>query len=69
TTKFTLADDEALDLIHDNIDFLNKRLGEKGYTLNAEMIKQEDVKPPVAEMLLNTTDRLMVSRTSFDARI
>ena len=32
TTRFTLADDEALDLIRDNIDFLNKRLNEKGYS-------------------------------------
>ncbi len=69
TTKFTLADDAALDLISENIDFLNKRLNDKGYTFNAEMIKQDERKAPVAEMLLNTTDRLMVSRTSFDARI
>lgn len=69
TTKFTLADDSALDLIHDNIDFLNKRLNDKGYSFNAEMIKLDQSEPPISEMLINTTDRLMVSRTSFDARI
>ncbi len=68
STRFTLADDSALDLINDNIELLNKRLSEKGYSLNAEMTvdKQE---PPISQMLSNTTDRLYVSKTSFDARI
>ena len=69
TTKFTLADDAALDIINDNIDFLNKRLNDKGYSFKAEMVRLDREEAPISTMLINTTDRLMVSRTSFDARI
>lgn len=69
TTKFTLKDDEALKLVSDNIDFLNKRLNEKGYSFTSEMLVNEKPVSPMEEMLLNTTNRIMVAKTSFDARI
>ncbi len=69
STKFTLKDDETLTLVHEHIDFLNKRLNEKGYSFSSEMITMKDPVPPITDMLLNKTDRIMVAKTKFDARV
>ena len=69
STRFTLKDDETLSLVHEHIDFLNKRLNEKGYSFSSEMITMKDPVPPITDMLLNKTDRIMVAKTKFDARV
>lgn len=71
-TNFYVADDSVIDLINDNIDVLNSRLQNRGYSMTSEMFLHEDLgvnteDAPITEML--DTDKIdIVSMQSFDAR-
>lgn len=69
TTKFTLRDDDVLSFVGAHMDILSKRLREKGYSFNAEMVKMDDFKSSIEKTLDNTTQKLMIANTSFDARV
>ena len=69
TTNFTLKDEETLEFIESNLPFLNRRLAEKGYSLESKFETIKGKKAPVQTMLSNTTSRIMVAKTSFDARV
>lgn len=69
STNFKLANEESLKLINDNIDFLNKRLEDKGYSLRYEMSVDNKRKPPLQEMIFENENHLIVSKNSFDARV
>ena len=46
STRFTVADDETLDLLNDHMDMLTERLKKRGYDLNCTMgIKGEEKSP------------------------
>ena len=68
-TEFTLASEESLDFIEKNLDFLNKRLSDKGYSLTAEGHIKERTKTPIEEAFEQSISKVLVARTSFDARI
>lgn len=68
TTNFTLKDEETLSFIEKNIHFLDKRLTEKGYGFKFEAKLEKQMSPPVEKMLSNKLNKIMVARTSFDAR-
>ena len=68
STKFYLADDEALDLIADNIDLLNKRLEKRGYSMSAEFIQREDETNVMEEIIKQDKNISVLSGYSFDAR-
>lgn len=72
-TNFTVADDEVLTLIEDNIDLLNQRLEGRGYSLKAQMhVKEadgEEEDSTIMQTLLSQQKNISVlSRTSFDMR-
>ncbi|MBQ8596696.1 MAG: flagellar hook-length control protein FliK [Lachnospiraceae bacterium] len=67
-TKFYLADDSALDLIADNIDLLNKRLENRGYSMTAEFVQREEQTNVMEEMLKQDKNISVLSGYSFDAR-
>lgn len=69
STNFKLADEDALNLINNNIEFLNKRLDDKGYSLKCEFTLDDRSKAPIQEMIFNTENHLIISRNSFDARV
>ncbi|MBO4678548.1 MAG: flagellar hook-length control protein FliK [Lachnospiraceae bacterium] len=68
-TEFTLADEESLDFIEKNMDFLTKRLSDKGYALKAEGHVKERTKTPIEEAFEQSISKVLIARTSFDARI
>ncbi|MBR5994510.1 MAG: flagellar hook-length control protein FliK [Lachnospiraceae bacterium] len=68
-TEFTLASEESLDFIEKNMDFLNKRLSDKGYSLTTEGKVQERTKTPIEEAFEQSISKVLIARTSFDARI
>lgn len=68
STKFYLKDDNALDLIAQNIDLLNKRLEERGYWVNAEFINRDGDTNMMDEMLRQNKNISVLAGYSFDAR-
>lgn len=68
-TEFTLADESSLDFIEKNLDFLTKRLSDKGYSLSAESHIKERTKTPIEEAFENSISKVLIAKTSFDARI
>lgn len=73
-TNFTVADDSILGLIEENIDILNKRLTDRGYSLKAQMHVREDEEAEegegsIMQTILHQQKNISVlSRTSFDMR-
>lgn len=68
STKFYLKDDSALDLIAQNISILNKRLEERGYSMNAEFINKEENTTVMDEILKQGKNVSVLAGYSFDAR-
>lgn len=68
STKFYLKDDSALDLIAQNISILNKRLEERGYSMNAEFINREENTTVMDEILKQGKNVSVLAGYSFDAR-
>lgn len=68
STKFYLQDETALDLIAQNIDKLNKRLEERGYSASAEFINREEGTNMMDEMLKQNKNISVLAGYSFDAR-
>lgn len=68
STKFYLKDDSALDLIARNISILNKRLEERGYSMNAEFINKEENTTVMDEILKQGKNVSVLAGYSFDAR-
>ena len=67
STKFYLQDDQALDLIARNISVLNKRLEDRGYTMNAEFINKEENTTVMDEILKQGKNISALAGYSFDA--
>lgn len=68
STKFYMQDDRALDLIAQNIDMLNKRLEQRGYSANAEFINREENTNVMEEILKQNKNISTLAGYSFDAR-
>ena len=68
STRFYLKDDSALDLIAQNISILNKRLEERGYSMNAEFINKEENTTVMDEILKQGKNVSVLAGYSFDAR-
>ena len=68
STKFYLQDDSALDLIAQNIELLNSRLNERGYSVNAEFINRDGNTNMMEEMLNQNKNISVLAGYSFDAR-
>lgn len=68
STKFYLKDDSALDLIAQNISILNKRLEDRGYSMNAEFINREENTTVMDEILKQGKNVSVLAGYSFDAR-
>ena len=68
STRFYLQDDSALDLIARNISILNKRLEERGYSMNAEFINKEENTTVMDEILKQGKNVSVLAGYSFDAR-
>ncbi len=68
STKFYLKDDSALDLIAQNIGILNKRLEDRGYTMNAEFMHREEETNMLEEVLKQGKTISALAGYSFDAR-
>lgn len=69
TTHFTLQDEESLDFLEAHLDFLNKRLADKGYVFEASFEQKEKEKSVIEELLEMNSQRIMISKQSFDARV
>lgn len=69
STHFTLSSEENLLFVENHLDILTKRLGEKGYNLNTRTSVSDGKKAPIEEALDNNLVKVMVSKTSFDARV
>ncbi len=69
-TNFTVMDDSILELIEQNIDILNKRLTDRGYSLKAQMhVREEKEDNSVMQTILHQQKNISVlSQTSFDMR-
>ncbi len=67
-TKFYLQDEGALDLIAQNISILNKRLEDRGYSMNAEFIHQDETANVMEEILKQGKSISPLAGYSFDAR-
>lgn len=67
-TKFVLKDDASLDLIAANIDILNKRLENRGYSMNSEFVTKEDGKSVFETMVEGSKNISVISTSSFDAK-
>ena len=65
---FRSQDDQALDLIARNISVLNKRLEDRGYTMNAEFINKEENTTVMDEILKQGKNISALAGYSFDAR-
>ena len=68
STKFYLKDDSALDLIAQNISILDKRLEDRGYSMNAEFINREENTTVMDEILKQGKNVSVLAGYSFDAR-
>ncbi len=68
STKFYLQDDSALDLIAQNIELLNSRLNERGYSASAEFINRDGNTNVMEEMLNQNKNISVLAGYSFDAR-
>ena len=66
-TRFMVADDEALDLIADNIDILNERLNSRGYNMKAEFVNKNEDKT-VFKTMVESGKTPYLSHNSFDMR-
>ena len=69
STNFTLANEETLDFIEKNLHYLDKRLADKGYELNATSKVEKKQVTPVEVMLNNMAGKHEISKFSFDARV
>lgn len=69
STHFTLQDEESLDFIEAHLDFLNKRLSDKGYVFSASFEQKEKEKSIIEEMLEVNSPKILVAKRSFDARV
>lgn len=67
-TKFYLKDDDALDLIEANITVLNEHLNKRGYSMNAQFVKQEEERNVMNEILEQNKNISVLAGYSFDAR-
>ena len=70
TTNFYVADDAVLDLINDNIHFLNERLKKRGYTMQVSLKLHDDIdgQDAAVDEMLDVAKTPLLSTTSFDAR-
>jgi len=69
STHFMLENEESLDFIEKNLPFLSKRLTEKGYSFSGDVKLTEDSKSSMEKMLEASLDKMMIAKTSFDARV
>ena len=67
-TKFYMKDDAALDLIEANINLLNEHLNKRGYSMNAQFVKQEEERNVMNEILEQNKNISVLADYSFDAR-
>ena len=67
-THFYLRDDYSLDLIAEHIDELNARLEKRGYNLDAEFSKRDEMSSIMSEIVEENKNNVPVSISSFDAR-
>ena len=67
---YTISPEEMNQRVqYQHIDLLEKRIKDRGYSFNAEMTKMDDNKPSIEKALDNTTQKLLIANTSFDARV
>lgn len=69
TTNFTMKDEDTLIFIEHHLDYLDKRLNEKGYSFEACVSTKKDEVSPIMRMLEDNERHLLFSDTSFDARV
>ena len=69
TTNFTMKDEDTLIFIEHHLDYLDKRLNEKGYSFDANVSVKKDEVSPIMRMLEDNERHLLFSDTSFDARV
>lgn len=69
TTNFTMKDEDTLIFIEHHLDYLDKRLNEKGYSFEASVTTKKDEISPISRMLADNERHLLFSDTSFDARV
>lgn len=69
TTNFTMKDEDTLIFIEHHLDYLDKRLNEKGYSFEASVSTKKDEISPITRMLAENERHLLFSDTSFDARV
>ena len=69
TTNFTMKDEDTLIFIEHHLDYLDKRLNEKGYSFEAKVSTKKDEVSPIMRMLEDNERHLLFSDTSFDARV
>ena len=69
TTNFTMKDEDTLIFIEHHLDYLDKRLNEKGYSFEASVSTKKDEISPITRMLAEKERHLLFSDTSFDARV
>ncbi len=67
-TKFFLKDDEALDIIAENISVLDERLSKRGYSMSSEFVMKDETKTVLETVLDDNRNISMISSGSFDAR-
>lgn len=68
TTNFTLKDEESLDFIAEHIHILNERLEKRGYDMKANFQVKEEETNIMQEILEQSKNISVLSRTSFDMR-
>lgn len=68
STKFYLQKEEMLDFLESNISILNERLAQRGYTMNTQVVYQEQKANIAAEMMKQEGETSMLSMFSFDVR-
>ena len=69
TTNFTMKDEDTLIFMEHHMDFLERRLAEKGFSLETELKVGKDEKSPLEKMLSDNERHLVLTETSFDARV
>ena len=69
TTNFTMKDEDTLIFIEHHLDYLDKRLNEKGYSFEASVSTKKEEISPITRMLAENERHLLFSDTSFDARV
>lgn len=68
STKFYLQKEEMLDFLESNIPILNERLEQRGYTMNTQVVYQEQKANIASEMMKQEGETSMLSMFSFDVR-